>query len=389
MKHMSLIFVFTLMAFVTACQESTTKTKSSSSNQLNCSTNPAQYGCPSYCTYYPTGYGCPGSTTGTTNGGTTGTVDCSSQQAYFQNSACQGYAQCMSNPSVSTYCSNYPGTTGGSTGGYGTNPFINRPSFYVDKNWQVMYPYAPSINCSTPTTPSGVTYTPYETRKGTVTVSGAGFGAGKDPSDPKAWYDPNTYLTYETVMRNTSELLRTKAGALNFFYSDSTLKVRFKANLQPDSMAGANNCRGERPMSTLKGYSKIKFDLYLVGVRANGTEVEELLQAGMVSEIQKCTPPLDLSNYNGVNYLSKYPDGIYLKIKNVKGNQQWSPGGATYWESYYQQQAWDTWGFYSKTQSSTGQGNPYYNGDSYMQAIRSNDCWSIDIEVAADGTKTF
>lgn len=361
MKHMSLIFVFAVMAFVTGCQESSTK-KSSSNSQYNsqCNMYPAMQGCPMYCTYVPNGVGCSGTTAGTTSGSTT----------------------------AGTNGTTNAGTTSGSTTGTNPyiNPYMNRPSSYVEKNWQVKYPYAPTINCSTPTTPSGVSYTPYETRKGTVTVVGAGFGTGKNPADPKAWYDPNTYISLGSD-DNTSEMLRTKAGAVNFFYSDAVLKVRFKANLQPDSSNGNPVCYGRvSSQAWIKGYSKIKFNLYLVGIRADGSEVEELLKQDYVVEIQKCTTPIDLSNYNGVNYLSKYPDGVYLKVKYVKGNQNWSP---SYYPDYREEIAWDYWGFYSRTQSTTGQGNPYYNGDSYMQAIRSNDCWSLDIEVAADGTKTF
>ena len=383
MKHMSLIFIFALMTFVTACQESKTKT-SSSSNQLNCSTNPASYGCPSYCTYYPTGFGCSGSTTGTTTGGS---VNCSSDPTtFFQNQSCQGYAQCMSNPSVSTYCSNYPGgSTGGTTGGTTTNPYPNYSSAYADKNWQVKYPYVPSIqNCPAPTTPSGVTYTPYETRKGTVTVVGKGFSPVKN-ADPISWYDPRTYNTISDD--RTSSMLRNVNDALNFFYSDSVMRVRIKANLQPDSSQANPLCYGRvSSQSWIKGYSRMKLDLYLVGVTRNdnGTVTSysnpELLVGDMTIGINYCSSVLDLSNFNGVNYLSKYPDGFFLQIRNVRGNQNWAPGGSTPAESNAQQRAFDLYGFYPNT---------YYDGNSYMQAIRGNDCWSVDIEVAADGTKTF
>lgn len=371
MKHMSLIFIFALMTFVTACQESKTKSSSSSSSQLNCTTNPGQYGCPSYCTYYPTGFGCSGSTTGSTNGGTTGTADCSTAAGYFQNQSCAGYAQCMSNPRVSTYCSNYPGST--------TNPYPNYASAYADKNWQVKYPYVPSIqNCPAPTTPSGISYTPYETRKGTVTVVGKGFNPVKN-ADPISWYDPRTYNTIADD--RTSSMLRNVSDALKFFYSDAKMRVRIKANLQPDSSQANPLCYGRvSSQSWIKGYSKMKLDLYLVGVTTDDSgnvqsySTPELLVGDMTIGVNYCSSVLDLSNFNGVNYLSKYPDGFFLMIKNVRGNQNWSPG------TQAEQQAFDTYGFYP---------NSYYDGNSYMPAIRGNDCWSVDIEVAADGTKTF
>lgn len=358
MKHTPLIFVFSLMIFIVGCQEKSSKKKSSSSNALCVGTGYYTVpGCPGYSGTTAGGY------TGTTTGGTTGTT--------------------------------VGGTNGGTTGGY-NNPYPNYSSFYADKNWQVKYPYAPSIECSTPVAPSGISYTPYETRKGTVTVVGAGFGPipgtsptqYRNPQDPKAWYDPNTYIALSSGDQ-TSERLRTLQGAKEFFWTDSALKIRFKANLQPDSSNGNPICHGRvSSQAWIKGYSKIKFNLHLVGTRADGTTNEEFLGEQTV-EIQKCTPAINLANFNGINYPSKYPNGIYLKIKNVRGNQNWAPGGANYWESYYQQQAFDQWGFYSKTQSSMGYGNPYYDGNSYMQAIRANDCWSVDIEVAADGTKTF
>lgn len=385
MKHMSLIFVFAIMAFVTGCQETKTKKSSSSNNNYS---------------------------------------SCESVMGYFQNPSCGGYAQCQSNPNASTYClnngSSTSGTTGGTTGttnctttpsAYGcpqyctyyptglncpgsttggstgstTNPFPNYSSIYADKNWQVKYPYVPSIqNCPAPTTPSGVSYTPYETRKGTVTVVGKGFSPVKN-ADPISWYDPRTYNTISDD--RTSPRLRSVDEALKFFYTDSTMRVRIKANLQPESSQSNPLCYGRVPsMSSIKGYSRLKLDLYLIGVTKNDSGVvtsysnPELLIGDMTIGANYCSSVLDLSNFNGVNYPSKYPDGFFLQIRNVRGNQNWAPGGTTIQESNAQQQAFDTYGFFPNT---------YYDGNSYMPAIRSNDCWSVDIEVAADGTKTF
>lgn len=387
MKHMSLIFIFAVMAFIAGCQETKTKKSSSSNNLQSCSQYPAAYGCPQYCTYNPSGYGCSGTTSGTTSGSTTGNTsnDCSNVTNYYQSSSCPGYSICQNNPSYSSYCANYPGgSTGGTTGGT-TNPFPNYASAYADKNWQVKYPYVPSIqNCPAPTTPSGISYTPYETRKGTVTVVGKGFSPVKN-ADPISWYDPRSYNTIADD--RTSPLLRSVDEALKFFYTDSKMRVRIKANLQPDSSQTNPLCYGRVPnMSWIKGYSRLKLDLYLVGVTKNDDGVvtsystPELLIPDMTIGANYCSSVLDLSNFNGVNYPSKYPDGFFLQIRNVRGNQNWAPGGATIQESNAQQQAFDTYGFFP---------NQYYDGNSYMPAIRSNDCWSVDIEVAADGTKTF
>jgi hypothetical protein len=339
MKQISLILVFSVMTLLVGCQEkSKSKSSSSSSDPYGCLTNPYNPGCNGY------------TTAGTTSGATGG-----------------------SNCTYYPYSYGCPGYTGGSGGGVIANPFPNYTSYYVDKNWQVKYPYVPALNCSTPVAPSDINYTPYETRKGTVTVVGAGFGAGKDPNDPKSWYDPNTYVAISAD--NTSPLLRNVTDAKKFFWTDSALKVRFKANLQPDSSQSNPICAGRVPnMNWIKGYSRIKFNLFLVGTKADGTTDPEVFLGEQTIDINNCSAPLNLANYNGINYPSKYPEGIYLKIKSVRGNQNWSPGTAA------EQQAYDTYGFYPNT---------YYPGNSYMPAIRSNDCWSVDIEVAADGTKTF
>lgn len=336
MKQTLHLLFFSALSILASCQEKSSKSTSNTTTNTN-----------GYCdglNYY-TVPGCPGHSG--TNGNTNGTT-------------------------TSGSTSGSTGTTGSTTSGSYINPFPNYSSSYIEKNWQNDYPYIPSLNCSTPSAPSGISYTPYETRKGTVTVVGAGFGAGKNPADPKSWYDPNTYVTISAD--TTSEKLRTLSGAKDFFWTDSTLKVRFKANIQPESSQGNPVCYGRVPsMSTLKGYTKLKFNLFLVGINSNNVSTEEFLGEQTV-ELNKCSTPLDLANYNGVNYPSKYPNGIYLKIKNVRGNQNWSPG------TQAELIAWDTWGFYP---------NSYYAGNSYLQAIRSNECWSLDIEVAADGTKTF
>jgi hypothetical protein len=99
-------------------------------------------------------------------------------------------------------------TAGGTTGSYpGTNPYPNYYSGYVDKNWMVHYPYVPSISCTDATTPSGIDYTPHETRKGTITLKGQ---VNYDPASGQQFFD------------TTSDLLQTTTKAKQFFWADSS-----------------------------------------------------------------------------------------------------------------------------------------------------------------------
>lgn len=350
MKHMPFIFVFALMLLLAGCQEKTTRKNTNNSNSPLCVQYPTSWGCP--------GYNGGGSTVGGTSGGTT-----SCTNPTINDRSCTNYCSvypyprgtgCLAN---GTNCNTSPTASGCSN----TNIYPNYPSYYVDKNWMVKYPYIPAVSCSEPYAPSGISYTPYETRKGTITIAGT------------LNYDPASGQAFTTT---TSELLRTVDGAQDFFWGDSKLKVRFKANLQPESRNTTDVCAGRVPnKSWMHGYSRIKFNLALVGRKyaSNGTTViqQEVSLGEKTIDINNCTPALDLSNY-----ARTYPLGIYFKVTNVKGNQNWSPSAYP----WYEQMDYDTWGFYP---------NRSYNGNSYMSSIRSVDCWSLDIEVAADGTKTF
>src|SRR5690606_17232213 len=106
------------------------------------------------------------------------------------------------------------------------NPYPNYGSDYAnkywysqysidEKNWLVHYPFIPSISCSDTKSPANISYTPYETRKGTITLSGKN---SYDPSSGQEYFD------------TTSQLLQSVSGAREFFWGDSTLKIRFKAN---------------------------------------------------------------------------------------------------------------------------------------------------------------
>lgn len=318
MKRLSLFSVLSFASILlVGCTQESTKINSNNSNQnpYCIGQNYYNYGCPGYGT--SNGGTTSGSTTGSTTGGTTGT------------------------------------TTGGTTGGSNYNPYPNYGSTYVDKNWSVHYPYVPSINCTDATTPSNINYTPYETRKGTITLAGKN---SYDPSSGQSYFD------------TTSSSLQSVSAAQNFFWGDTTLKVRFKANLQPESANTTTVCPGRKTgQSSIKGYGRIKFDLTLVGTKGDGSTGTAYLGTKTI-DINKCTSALNLSSY-----AEEYPNGIYLKISNVQGNQNWSPGIG--YEAYY-----DNYGFIYPQ-------NPYV--ENTWKAIRDAECWSLDIEVAADGTKTF
>lgn len=348
MKHIVLIFIGSLL-FLIGCQESSKKNSSSSQNAY-CASNPYAQGC----------YGA--TTTGGTNGGTTQACFQSTTN-YWQMPGCPGYCQTYpTHPNCAGTTSGSTGTTTGTTGtvtgttngGWGTNPFPHYYSGYVDKNWTVLYPYIPSITCAEATTPPGLEYTPYDTRKGSITLKGQ---VNYDPASGQQFFD------------TTSELLQNANSAKQFFWADSTLKVRFKANVQPSSANTTSVCPGRATgMSSIKGYGKIKFDLHLVGTRSDNTVSTVYLGPKEIS-INSCTSAINLSTY-----AEQFPNGIYLKVSNVNGNQNWSPG------TPFEQQIYDTYGFISPQ-------NPNVSGT--WKLIRNAECWSLDIEVAADGTKTF
>lgn len=341
------------------CQEKSTSRKSSSSNALNCSGNNYYTlpGCVGYCQYNPTSTSC-----------TTGNNLSCSGQAYWTTPGCAGF--CQYNPSAQA-CGGSGGTTGTTTGGSTTggttgtvnNCAISPYSFAcycqtypfgtgcptgttsLNPNWGVMYPptgSAPDNSGSTCTSynPSGVTQA-YEVRKGTVTVVGG------------QWYNP----TAASQLYNTTSSLKSVASAKAFFQTDSMLKVRFKVKPQPHSANTTNTCFGRTTgQSYIAGYYKLKFNVTLVGVRSDNTTGEEFL--GVIEgNVNSCTTGIDLSNYVGM-----YPNGVYLKITDVQSNQ-----GT--WPSNY-----STYGFRD--------GNTW-------KTVRTSDCWTLDVEVAADGTKTF
>lgn len=326
MKFMPLIFVFSLM-FLTACQESSSKKSSSSSSNAYCAPGTAayyQYPCPGYL---------GGTTSGTTTGGTTGTNCYATQYNYYCVSGCPGYSP------ANTMCGTTTGTTtGGSTP---TNTCPTCPTSSLG-GWTGKYPAGvPTGNCSAAYAPTGISYTPYETRKATITALG------------KTNYNPATGMNYSY----TSSILQTVNTAKTLFATDSVLKVRFKVREQPSFSTNA-----------IAGYTKLQFTVQLVGLNANGVAINPNTPDYVGSYeygVNSCTPAVDLSSY-----ASQYPGGFYLIISEVKGNQGFIPDQST--------------GFPYNEYELRG----FQNVNSFVY-IRSVDYWSIDIEVAADGTKTF
>lgn len=337
MKNMPILFILALMSLViTGCVEKSKKSSSTSQQSA-------------YCMQYPYSQGCYGTTTAGTTAGTTGgtTQACfQSTNNYWYMPGCPGY--CQNNP-TNPGCAG--GTTGTTTGGVtgtttgGTNPYPNYPSNPIYQNWGVQYPGGvPTETCSAPYAPSGINYTPYETRKATMSIAG------------QTWFNPADSIASQYL--NTSSLLRSVAGSKQLFETDSVLKVRFKPRPQPQQTNSNRYCYfpGTISGSTIAGYTKLMYNVTLVGTRANGTVETEPL-GGFTTTVNSCTPAIDLSSY-----ASTYPGGIYIRIENVQANQLSFPN------DYAQYGFKNEGGFVS---------------------VRTRDCWTVDVEVAADGTKTF
>jgi hypothetical protein len=328
-KHYQLFLLAILLVLVASCQEKkTSRSTSSSTNTLNCSGNNffTLPGCTGFCQHNPTSPACSTNPNVALPPGTTPTPTPPSPG---------GTTSCLINPySYQCYCATYPQATG-CPSGVGA----------INANWGVMYPPTGSApdnsqsSCSTQN-PSGVDQA-YDVRKATVTVTGG------------QWYNP----TNASELLNTSSTLKSVSSAISFFQTDSMLKVRFKVKPQPHAANTSDTCHGRtRSQSYIAGYYKLKFNLKLVGKRSDNTIGEEFL--GIIEgNVNSCTSGIDLSNYTGM-----YPNGIYLVISDVQSNQ-----GS--WPNNY-----STYGFRDSNTWST---------------VRSSDCWTMDIEVAADGTKTF
>jgi hypothetical protein len=189
----------------------------------------------------------------------------------------------------------------------------------------------------------------FNTRKGTITL--AGLTTGSILYSPFAPEAPN-YL-------NTSPMLKSVAQAKVFYMTDSTLKVRFKVKAQPDAAQTDTMCYGRNmPGSTFPGYTKLQYYVKVYGVNASNAVTFLDTKGPFTTGVNSCSSAVDLSQY-----INQNPGqvGLVVTVDQVKANQACSS-----WN-------WTT-GFTSC--------NSYKN-------VRSFDCWAMDIEVAADGTKTF
>lgn len=323
MNKNSLFVLTTLTLFSIGCVEKTkVKTVNTNNNPYGSCTQQNWYspGCPGYCQMYPTAAGCSsttGGTTGTTTGGTTGT---------------------STGGTTGT-------TTGGTTGTTYTNPYPHYSSSPIYQNWGVQYPGGePAENCTAAYAPTGVNYQVYETRKATMAIAG------------KTFYSPASGIASQYT--NTSSILKSVNSAKTLFVTDSFLKVRFKPRPQPQNNANDHYCYipSYTNTSQIAGYWKLQYNVQLVGVKADGSTAQEPLGT-FTTTVNSCTQAIDLSPY-----VSMYPNGIYLIVQSVKGNQ-------AVWPNDYAQ-------------------NGFKNSNAFSD-IRSNDCWVLDVEVAADGTKTF
>jgi len=334
MKLIPLICVFLMALTLIGCQEKTSKKSSNNYNNAYCIGQ----------NYY-TVAGCPGYANNT--GGLTGgdqAVCFQSTSNYWNMIGCPGYCQ---NYPAHTSCTSggvSGGVTGGGIGG-NINPFPQYPSSAIYQNWGVQYPGGvPSGECSAAYSPTGITFTPYETRKATMSIQG------------KTFYSPASAVA--TQYLNTSSILKNVTNARTLFQTDSVLKVRFKPRPQPENTQSSPYCYipSYTRMSSVAGYTKLAYSVVLVGTRANGSTQQEPI-GNFTTGVNSCTEAIDLSSY-----ASQYPGGIYLIVQSVRGNQGLYP-------SDYAQ-------------------NGFKNSNTFSD-IRSMDCWVIDVEVAADGTKTF
>jgi hypothetical protein len=154
---------------------------------------------------------------------------------------------------------------------------------------------------------------------------------------------------------NTSSMLMNKDAAKVFFMTDSVLKLRVKVKPQQD-LTGTSSplfCYGRvRPGSRVPGYTQLQYTVQVY--TASGALIVDSAKT-FTTGVNSCSEAINLSEYKEAN-----PNGIMIGISDVKANQ------GCWW---------------SET-------NGYTDCDSFVN-IRSFDCWGLDFEVAADGTKTF
>lgn len=246
---------------------------------------------------------------------------------------------------TNTCTGGYTGGTGGGGGGTTRPPFTG--TLPQDPHWGELYSgrskdLLERNNC----TPSFHTDSSiYDTRKVKITASG------------EYSYDPT--LSDTRYFTNTSFHLKTLEGVQELLATDVMLKIRFKVKPEPESTGTTNEvCYRRNKGSTSKGYTKLSFDVAIYRIESSGATTEIHTEPFSFVEINSCTRAFDLKPYKEMS-----PNGIYFVIRNVRSNTK-----SNDLPSY------DKDGFY----------------ESYaMERVPGTKCWSMDIEVAADGTKTF
>jgi hypothetical protein len=258
---------------------------------------------------------------------------------------------CAANPNV---CTADSGTTNGSTT---SGSIIGGNSQYriippSDNNWTELYPSGvPTENCPAPTG------TGFDLRRGTVTLAGH---QGYSPDI--AWSSMgNSQYTTTKYTHNNSSFLVNVPEAKAFLDTDSKLKIRIKARPQPKPPRVTTASNGTRTYYTwcfgrqtglsadTFGYGTLSFSVSLRGVNADGSLMPGLIATRYVSaHVNGCSPTMDFS---GVN--QSYPHGLVIVINDVSSNQ----------------------------------GCWYQSGCTSMTTVAAKSCWSMDIEVAVDGTK--
>jgi hypothetical protein len=353
MKHATFFFILLLTTVLSvSCSKSSSK---KSKNNAYCQQNPFANGCANanpYCVSNPTAPGCGtnGYTTGTTTGGS---VNCFPPASTSQSSC-------------PNYCQFFPGTSGCLANGTNckTSPtFPGCPkTTTTSPSYGALYPQFPngvpdSGGCSVATIPANNPYA-YETWKGLMTVVGSGRTStpGYDPM--RGIYNPEFGAGYYT---NTDPTLTSVTDVQSYFMTDSTLKVRFKVKPQPTT-AGLPGCfnRNTGLSASYAGYTRLQFNVSLKGIRPDGSHTAAIpLGTVAPTGLNSCTPAFNLQTYK-----LQYPDGIFLIVDNVTSNQDCnSAPGLTPTTGYTSCQA--------------------------FAPVRSADCWSLEMEVATDTTKTF
>ncbi len=228
------------------------------------------------------------------------------------------------NPSNGSTGETQGNTSAGGDSTGGTSGGISTPP--QTNPWAEKYPLGvPDKNCS-PSYGDG-----FDTLKATVSIQGGTF------------YNPSSPIASQ-YMYTSSSLMSVQASKVFFSSSDLALQVRFRPLPQPKNTPSKTYCYIPESFSesTDSGYIQLKYNLVLEGKnRYNETEQKNL--GTYSTDLNKCSPSLDLSTH-----LENYADGFYLVIQSVEGIS--SPDGE-------------------------------------FKQISSNDCWTMEIEIANDGTK--